>query len=61
LYAHANAGPQPQQRLEEEERRETRKKEEGKDQHCRSKYNARERKETEFVGVRCVCVVCVHP
>jgi len=30
LYAHANAGPQPQQRLEEEERRETRKKE-GKD------------------------------
>jgi hypothetical protein len=32
-------------------------KKEGKDQHCRSKYNARERKETEFVGVSwCVCV-----
>jgi len=37
-------------------------KKEGKDQHCRSKYNARERKETEFVGVSwCVCVVCLHP
>jgi hypothetical protein len=32
-------------------------KKEGKDQHCRSKYNVRERKETEFVGVRCVCVL----